>query len=108
MVSSLSLVQEVVGSRLTFDKHFVNEFTEFSERHLRKTPISQLQLNGIPVCHSMYLDASQRIYHKMYSIFEIYLFKNALETFVYNLALHCCIGKCCPENLSAVTSEVIC
>ena len=33
VVSSLSLMHEVVGSRLTFYKNFVNEFTEFSESH---------------------------------------------------------------------------
>ena len=46
VVSSLSLLQEVVGSRLTFYKKFINEFTEFS--HLRKTPLG-------PSCHNGYL-----------------------------------------------------
>ena len=37
VVSPLSLMQEVMGSRLAFYKIFVNEFTEFSENHLGKT-----------------------------------------------------------------------
>ena len=48
VVSSLSLIQEVVGSRLTFYKHFVNKFTEFSESHLGKTPMSLQVLLQIP------------------------------------------------------------
>ena len=39
VVWSLLLMQQVVDSRLTFYKNFVNEFTEFSEGHLGKTPI---------------------------------------------------------------------
>ena len=38
MISSLSLVQEVVGLKLFFYTNVVNEFTEFSESHLGKTP----------------------------------------------------------------------
>ena len=39
VVSSWSLMHEVVGSRLPFYKKNVNEFTEFSESHLGKTPL---------------------------------------------------------------------
>ena len=43
VLASLSLVQEVVGLRLTFYKKIVNEFTEFSEIHLGKTLIEFYQ-----------------------------------------------------------------
>ena len=39
VVSSLSLMQKVVGSKLTFYKNIANEFTKFSETYLRKTPL---------------------------------------------------------------------
>ena len=42
VISSLSLMQEVVSSRLNFYTKFVNEFTEFSENHLGKTPLTFL------------------------------------------------------------------
>ena len=43
VVPSLSLMQEVVGSRHNYCLNFVNGFTYFGESHLGKTPISQLE-----------------------------------------------------------------
>ena len=37
-------MHEVVGSKLTFNKHFVNEFTEFSENYLGKTSTHSIAL----------------------------------------------------------------
>ena len=44
VVSYLSLKQEVAGLGLPFYKNIVNEFTEFSESHLGKTPLKPIRI----------------------------------------------------------------
>ena len=51
VVSSLYFVQEIVGSRLTFYKNVVNEFTEFSEIHFGKTSVGHITWHSRHICH---------------------------------------------------------
>ena len=44
-VTPWSLTQEAAGLNNPFDKHFVAKFAEFCEKHLGKTPLSEMKLN---------------------------------------------------------------
>ena len=76
-----------LGSRLTFYKHFVNEFTEFNESNLGKTPLKLINVAAFECSYGSRLKLSYIIFfsiiHKRKFELEFICHKSKMYKIIY-------------------------